>query len=205
MDDIRGLKPFLFYAPSWKWVLGICLGLVCLFLLARLWRRRQRGFRGGAFAGPGAVAARSARAELDALRARGWIEQGRAREFHGSLSGILRAFLGTRFQAPGRKLTTSEWLALLSTQAMPAEVLASLNELLPVCDLVKFADAPTSAAEMEARWEAACAIVERLGDAVPPQDEAEGADESPAEAEAAEEVLEASPSHVSEARLDVLG
>jgi hypothetical protein len=168
LDDIRGLKPFMFFAPNWKHVLLV--GLAVLAVMAFLaWfgrkRRRPDEQAGHAPAPSRALPARTVKEQLDALKASRMVEQGRIKDFHAELSAIVRGYLGARFHLPGRRLTTTELLAGLERQAIEAPVFQLIADFLPECDLVKFADARPSRAEMEARLATAYYLVERLGDA----------------------------------------
>jgi hypothetical protein len=172
LEDIHGLKPFLFFAPNWK--LMLLTGLAVLAVIAFLvWFGRKRPEpEEVATTEPVArlIPARSVREQLDALKASKLIERGRIKDFHAGLSAIIRGYMGSRFQLPGRRLTTTELLAALERQALDPAVFQLIADFLPECDLVKFADARPSAAEMEARLATAYYLVERLGDA-PNQEE----------------------------------
>ncbi|MFN3431369.1 MAG: hypothetical protein ACK46X_15620 [Candidatus Sericytochromatia bacterium] len=168
MDDIRGLKPFLFFAPNWKHVLLVGLAVLAVMaFLAWFGRKRQRPDEemGPAAAPFRALPARTVKEQLDALKASRFIEQGRIKDFHAELSAIIRGYLGARFHLPGRRLTTTELLDGLERQPIEAPVYQLIADFLPECDLVKFADARPSRAEMDARLATAYYLVERLGDA----------------------------------------
>lgn len=178
MEDIHGLKPYVFFAPNWKLVLLSGLAVLALMALFVWWaRKRPEPAHEAAAAAPvRVIAARSVREQLDALKASRLIEQGRVKDFHAELSSIIRGYLGSRFQLPGRRLTTTELLAALERQAIEPALFQLIADFLPECDLVKFADARPTRAEMDARLATAYYLVERLGDA-PDQEEPEGPDE----------------------------
>lgn len=167
MDDIRGLKPFMFFAPNWKHVLLVGLAVLAVMaFLAWFGRKRKRPDDETAPQTPSrALPARTVKEQLDALKSSRFIEQGRIKDFHAELSAIIRGYLGARFHLPGRRLTTTELLAGLERQPIEAPVYQLIADFLPECDLVKFADAKPSRAEMEARLATAYYLVERLGDA----------------------------------------
>jgi hypothetical protein len=177
LDDIHGLKPFLYFAPNWKLALLVGLGVMAAMALV-VWflRRKPAPVADMVLAPAKAVPARSVREQLDALKAGRLIEKGRFKDFHGGLSAIVRGYLGSRFSLPGRRLTTTELLAALERQPIEQPVYQLIADLLPECDMVKFADAHPTVAEMEARLATAYYLVERLGDA-PNQEDPDGPEE----------------------------
>jgi hypothetical protein len=173
LDDIRGLKPFMFFAPSWKLLLLAGLVIVGLGLLAA-YLLKARPARPAALApvvveGPPA----SVRSQLEALAASGLLETGRVRDFHAQLSAIVRAYLGQRFGLPGRRFTTTELLAALAAGGIAAEPLQLVGDLLPRCDLAKFADFRPGRADMEQLLREAHRLVDLLGDDQTPVEEPE--------------------------------
>src|SRR5687767_485201 len=120
LDDIRGLKPFYVFAPNWKAILLAVLVMVAIAGLIYWWRKRPKKPVEAVAAGPAPSPNRalSVREQLDHLQASRLIEAGRVRDFHGSLSAILRGFLGQRFDLPGRRLTSTEILAGLEGKAL---------------------------------------------------------------------------------------
>lgn len=174
MDDIHGLKPFMYFSPNWKLLLLVGLVIVGLGLLAA-YLLRTRPARVLLDELPVVVEGPplSVRAQLDQLAASGLIETGRVRDFHASLSSIVRAFLGARFGLPGRRLTTTELLAALAHCEVADEPYRLVADFLPRCDLAKFADLRPSRQDMEARLAEAYHLVDLLGDAITPAEEAE--------------------------------
>jgi hypothetical protein len=178
LEDIRGLKPYVFFAPNWKLVLLSGLAVLAFMALFVWWaRKRPEPEHEAAPSAPvRVVAAKTVREQLDALKASRLVEQGRVKDFHAGLSSIIRGYLGSRFALPGRRLTTTELLAGLERQAIEPAIFQLIADFLPECDLVKFADVQPTRAEMDARLATAYYMVERLGDA-PDQEEPEGPDE----------------------------
>ena len=102
---------------------------------------------------------------LDELAASRMIEADKPRDFHNALSLIMRAYLGARLQLPARRLTTTELLAAIAGgRQVDERVYRQLSDLLPGCDLAKFAGYRPSKAETQARLLTARGIVEALGD-----------------------------------------
>lgn len=86
---------------------------------------------------------------LQTLLAERLPEKGEAKLFHQRLSGILRQYLEERFGVSAPRLTTEEFLQLLtSTPAMVQEHRQLLQGFLNACDMVKFAGAYSGQAEM---------------------------------------------------------
>jgi hypothetical protein len=180
LDDIHGLKPFMLFTPDLKRLALIAVALVAAWLLVRWWlaRRRRRPAAVAAPAAapmPAAQPPRSALRQLEELAGKQHIEAGRAREFHATLSAIVRAYLGARFELPARRMTTTELLGALGGRTQIDDgVYRRLADLLPGCDLAKFAGFKPSAAEMGARLATAREIVEALGDLAVAADEDDG-------------------------------
>lgn len=199
MDDIRGLKPYLFFSPNWK-----LLGLVALAILAvaaaAWWLSRRKP---AVVTAPEAVAParpvappRSVAGQLDALEAEGLVAGRRFGEFHARLSALMRAYLGARFGMPARRYTTTELLAALTRFDAPAEVQRVAASLLLQCDLVKFAEARPTADDANARLAEARALLASLGDL-------ETAPEEALEAPEPDAAPESAPPQ--EGRVDVVG
>lgn len=186
LDDIRGLKPFYVFAPNWKVILLGVLGALAILALIRWWRRRPRPVAEAVATGPVGVPNRalSVREQLDHLKASRLIEAGRVRDFHGSLSAILRGFLGQRFDLPGRKLTSTEILAALDAKGLERQTYQAIADLLTACDLAKFAKVIPTTAEMDVRLGNAYRLVETLGDTSTALDESDEAYPEPNRASA---------------------
>lgn len=167
LDDIHGLKPFMLFAPSFKWLFLPLVAAALAWLAWRLWKRRP--LRPAPVAAPilplQPLAATSALRLLDELANRKLIEADRPRDFHVALSLLMRSYLGARLQLPARRLTTTELLAAIAGgRTVDDRVLRQLSDLLPGCDLAKFAAQRPSRNEMEARLLTARGVIEALGD-----------------------------------------
>ncbi|HEY9723063.1 MAG TPA: hypothetical protein V6D47_13725 [Oscillatoriaceae cyanobacterium] len=175
MDDIRGLKPYVFFSPNWKLIVACAIAVLLVAWAIAWWLNRpaKPKLESDVFIAPTAPA-RSVRAQLDALKASRLIEQQRVRDFHGRLSAIVRTFVGQLYDLPGSRLTTTELLAALEAKGVDQAVQTMLANFLPQCDLAKFADEQPTRAEMELRLQTAYHLVEQLGDAATPdEDDAE--------------------------------
>ena len=180
MDDIRGLKPYLYFAPNWKLILLVIACVAVAGFVISWWLRRKPAADTVAVRPEAAPLAppRSVLEQLDQLKTSKLIERDRVREFHSRLSAIVRAFLGSRFGLPGRRLTTTELLAELANQPIDPNVFRMIADFLPLCDLAKFADARPSRNEMELRLATAYQLVEMLGDEATPVEESEENEEA---------------------------
>lgn len=139
------LKPL----PPWlPWAIAaaaILLAALVALLCRHLWKRHAN--KPVAPPSPYEVATLA----LQVLLSERLPEKGEAKLFHQRLSGILRQYLEERFGVSAPRLTTEEFLQLLtSTPAMVQEHRQLLQGFLNACDMVKFADAYSGQAEMNA-------------------------------------------------------
>lgn len=186
MDDIHGLKPFMYFAPSQQLILALFLAIGLLGVLIYWWSRKRPTHQTAVKAPPAPIPLMSVKEQLDRIRRSRLIETGRYRDFHTALSGLVRGYLGTCFGLPGRRMTTTELLLALTNTTMDERAYRLVADLLPPCDLVKFSKIRPSPAEMEARLAAAYQLVEWLGDSHTPVEETDDRHGGPeAEAEAA--------------------
>lgn len=123
------------YAP---WVLAaLALGVIIMGLL--WWLRRRRAVEEAV---PPAVVEPPHVRVLAALRAideeRLW-QNGRHKEYHARVTDLLRGYIEERYAVPALERTTRELMQELSTSAMPAEQQRSLQHMLELADMVKFA------------------------------------------------------------------
>jgi hypothetical protein len=136
--DIRGIKGVIgpvAWSPWW-WILALILavGLGVFF-----WHRRQRVLHGPPPPPPVPLDEEALEA-LAALKASGWVEGGKLKEFYSGVSDTVRAYLEKGFRVPALERTTNELMRDLSRRnEFDADVRALLRELFESCDLVKFA------------------------------------------------------------------
>lgn len=139
------LKPLPAWLP-WLCVLAAIV-LLALVALAVILYRRKHAKRTAPLPTPYQVAT----AALQALLAEGLPEKGEAKLFHQRLSSILREYLEARFDVSAPRLTTEEFMALLTkTPALVQEHRRLLQEFLNACDMVKFAGVSSGQTEMAA-------------------------------------------------------
>jgi hypothetical protein len=139
-SDIRGPVPFKVTSfRALLYVLAALLVLAAALLGIRAWRKRPR--REITTLTPAVPEGQLALEALTALESQGFPARGRFKEFHLSLSEILRRYLGDRYGILGLDMTSEELYQALAR--LPSEGL-SLNDLSWVCaqgDLAKFAKA----------------------------------------------------------------
>jgi len=142
--DIRGIKGVVgpVAASPWWWV------LLAVFLAAAgvfLWTKRRRQITGPP---PPVPADQAALEALQRLRATGWLESGKMKEFYSGLSDIVRTYLEHGFKIPALERTTAELMRDVRRRAdLPSETLVDLQTLLESGDLVKFAKFRPEASE----------------------------------------------------------
>ena len=112
--------------------------LVLALIGGSLWRTLHR--RRMAAAAPQLTPYEIAQRDLTALLAEKLPESGEYKRFYQRISGILRDYLENRFGVKAPRLTTEEFLRLLtSTPELVREHRELLQKFLTACDLVKFA------------------------------------------------------------------
>lgn len=126
--DVSDDTPHWFF--TWGWIaLSLILSVVILFL----WNRRQR-------------LAKQARKtlkqrtleELNRLSVPRDVSPENLAQYYVSFSGIIRKFLGERFELNLLERTTQETCLLLQMKEVDPSSITLVNELLQVADLIKF-------------------------------------------------------------------
>jgi hypothetical protein len=144
------------YGP---WGLALAAGVALVLGLLR-WLRRRRPV---AEAAPVAVAEPPHVRVLAALRAvegeHLW-QSGRHKEYHARVTDLLRAYIEERYAVPALERTTRELMQELSTSAMPLEQQRSLQHMLELADMVKFARFVPAPTENESLMRHAVRLVE---------------------------------------------
>ena len=160
IHDIRG--PFeLSVPPRWGQ-----LGLLALALLAVLaaaaWWWRRRGARDAPFV-PLPPPAAEAEAALARLARAGLLEAGEVVAYYDRLAGIMKRYVGRRFETPWSERTTGEILRdlRLRAESKHGEALALLAAILSEADLAKFSERSFRPAAAEARFREAGTFVDR--------------------------------------------
>jgi hypothetical protein len=105
-------------------------------------------------------------ARLKALESSGALDAENLEPAYTALSEIVRVYLGRRFGFPAPDLTTDEINADLARRDEAAPVRDDLRQWFAICDVVKFAEYPSSADEARAALYQARQIVQRTAPAV---------------------------------------
>ncbi len=155
VDTAQAIKPIagpmgepLTFAEILPWIL-IGLGVVAIILLAiyliRKLKRKEPIFeRKAAPALPPHVLAIN---KLEELRlARIW-QHGQVKQYHSSLTDIMREYLENRYLFDAPEMTSDEILAVLKTRQVNPEAYEKLSGVFFVSDMVKFAKAQPTALE----------------------------------------------------------
>jgi len=158
--------------PDWTLLyilggLGVAIALIAIVWAVR-WSRRRRGkVSGRALEAELVPADKEALARLVELEASGALEAEKLEPAYTSLSEIVRAYLGRRYDFPALDLTTEEINRYLAATPQAAIVAEELAELLAACDFVKFAEYPSTPDEARAALYAARKLVQRSAPAQP--------------------------------------
>ncbi|PIQ97413.1 MAG: hypothetical protein COV67_04290 [Nitrospinae bacterium CG11_big_fil_rev_8_21_14_0_20_56_8] len=142
-QDIRDLKPVVEFGRNWlAYLLLAALAGAVVVAVYRLWKKRSP--RGTAespapLAAPLSPRERALR-EIEALKARQWMESGRTQDHFFELSEIFRRYLENQFHFPAPEWTTEEISSHFDTwDGIPEEWTKSARGIMSKMDLVKFA------------------------------------------------------------------
>jgi hypothetical protein len=162
LRDIKGPLSLAYQIPI-AVIVGILvclvvLGLVLFFLAYRKRRiaeTRQRS------------AHEIAEEQLEALRRKDLIRQGKFKEYYSEISDIVRHYLEQRFQLKAPEMTTEEFLLYVRDYGTLVSAHKSLlKDFLGVCDLVKFARYTPHPDEAEAVYGAAKRFIDQTREEV---------------------------------------
>jgi len=99
--------------------------------------------------------------QLDKLKAKDLIRQGKIKEYYSEVSDIIRYYLENRFLLKSPEMTTEEFLFYVRDYSqLISDHKILLKEFLLACDLVKFAKYTPSAPEMESIFLSAKKVVD---------------------------------------------
>ena len=106
--------------------------------------------------------------QLEALKCKDLVRQGKIKEYYVELSGIVRHYLENRFDLHAPDMTTEEFLIHVRDKAeLVPEHKSLLKEFLLSCDLVKFAKYTPQEPEIRLGFESALRFVEQTKVTVP--------------------------------------
>ncbi len=189
--DIRGLKPQAVLPRDWRRVAMLAGAGVLLLALAggAYWylRRQKEGEGVLARREPPRPAHEVALEKLAQLEAENLPEQGLIKDHFSRLSEILREYLENRYFMPALESTTFEILEHFRSDGQLGGQLQPLEQVLNLCDLVKFAKYLPAVDETAQAMERSRAFVEstKLIFARPEEEEGDGAQVAAAPQEAA--------------------
>ena len=158
--DIKGPVEF----PS-NFNLFLIIGILAVVAAIVFWLISRRKKTKSAPAVPAKSAYDTAWEQLEALKARDLISQGKIKEYHIEISDIIRRYLEGRFSLNAPEMTTEEFLNSLR-QGARLEIIHKdlLREFLGYCDLVKFAKYTPESREIELVWESARNFISQTKD-----------------------------------------
>jgi hypothetical protein len=159
MNDIRDIKGPVTASAAKPWFVlagGVLLTLL-LLCYYRFWKRNKT-----APALPVRAAHEIAFEQLDELRRRDLISQGKIKEYFIEVSGIVRHYLENRFSLKAPEMTTEEFLIhLRDGSRLRPEHKTLLKDFLVACDLVKFAKYAPNPQEIDMSYQFARNFVEQ--------------------------------------------
>jgi len=136
-------------------ILLFVLGALIAAFLIRYIRRRGRNPRI-------CPAHEIAYRELEDIRRRGLIQQGKIKEFYTRLSDCIRRYLENRFFFRTSEMTSEEFLESVKDSAvLSAEHKLLLKDFLSSCDMVKFARYGPAQNEIETSFEKAKSFIDQ--------------------------------------------
>ena len=145
--------------------LFLLVGLVAAVLVLALWIFRRGKKAKPAPALPLKSAYDTAWEQLEALKAKDLIAQGKIKEYHIEISDIIRHYLENNFKLNAPEMTTEEFLNSLREGArLETGHKDLLREFLGYCDLVKFAKYTPESREIDLVWESACNFIRQTKD-----------------------------------------
>jgi len=140
--DIKDVKEPLTIPLDWKFILLVAL-IVLLILAASFYlyrrykkKKAEQPVKKKIIRIPAHVRALSA---LDKLESEQLWQKGKVKEYHSTITGIIRGYFEERFNLPALELTTSEQMQQLKRVPSAENILNTTNEFLNNADLVKFA------------------------------------------------------------------
>lgn len=140
-DDTGDIRPIkgpvsLDLWPRLDFLLGAGAFLLSVFLAVKIFLRRRRKAIDLESLKP---AHERAMLELERLQKKGFLEEGKVKEFYSELADILRRYLERRFQVDTLELTTAEIASVLKEKNFGSGIVGKVDEVLRNSDLVKFA------------------------------------------------------------------
>lgn len=172
--EIRDIKPPV-GIPWSLWEIGSLAGLLAALALTvrnavQAWKDRGRQAPAAPTLPPPPAkpAHVIALEQLGALRERKLWEQGLIKPYYSEVTEIVRQYVENRYLTPALEQTTDEILGSLRPMALPAEAAGSLERMLRLADLVKFAKHQPAIPDHEETMKSAYRFVEQTRQASEP-------------------------------------
>jgi hypothetical protein len=162
LRDIKGPLS-LSYRVNVFLLLGIALLLATAAIVFIFFRRKKAPVA----AAPARPAHLIAFEQLDVLKYKDLIGQGKIKEYYSEISDIIRHYLENRFALKAPEMTTEEFLSYVRDygRLVPEHKLL-LKEFLSACDLVKFAKYAPSLGETGTIFTAAYNVVDQTKETI---------------------------------------
>ena len=142
-EEIKDVKEPIKIPLDWKMILLYLLIAAAIAALAYfLYRRHKKKLEsreGIKVAAPGIPSYLVALNSLHQLEEEELWQKGKVKEYHSSITEIIRRYFEDRFYLPALELTTSEAMGRLNDRYDTSEILQTTGEFLTNADLVKFA------------------------------------------------------------------
>ena len=138
--DIKGTyRAPLTFAEIWPWVAGGVLIILLVIAIIYFIRRKKENLPLLKPVRPAEPPHIIAYRELDELKSEKVWQQGKIKEYHSRLTGIIRKYIEGRYQVQAMEQTTTEILSSIKKQINNEKLLNNLEDILNMADLVKFA------------------------------------------------------------------
>jgi hypothetical protein len=144
-DVLSDIKPILYIPFSWKtlfsWIafiliiISLLAGIVYVFMTYVLKKKIPIIEKKEIIVPPHIFAIQ----QLDKIKEEKLWQQGKIKEFYSSITDVVRIYIENRFGIPAPEMTTEELMKIIATTPETANVKDTINDLLYVSDMVKFA------------------------------------------------------------------
>lgn len=162
LRDIKGPLSLHGHINLFLWLAILAVLAAAAFVFIYLSRKKK------AHPAPAVPADQIAFRQLEALRLKDLIRQGKIKEYYSEISDIIRHYLENRFRLRAPEMTSEEFLFYARDYGqLVREHKALLKDFLLSCDLVKFAKHKPSAQEMEAIFASAKKLVDETKEQIP--------------------------------------
>ncbi len=161
LKDIKGiLSAPVTLAELKYYILGVVVLAVLVWLILTYWRKRKKQPEPATiWEKPDVPAHIAAISSLEQLRAQKLWQQGKTKEYYITLTDIMRRYLEKRYGVKALEMTTAEIMHAMNDKPGMKENGESLQQILSLADLVKFAKYQPHATDNEMSMDAAFEFV----------------------------------------------